>query len=183
MVLVHWRHERAGDSGTRSEIFLYSHGANVLRHERSFCPRSRAQRKWMQPMIRLPLSLVFSLFLMNGCSQPDEVKIYKSPVEGLYYTVEGYHAAGPTSDTSRVVAHMVRNGEETTLLVLEGENLVVANVHWESPSEVTLCLDGGITSTFRNEVTLISGRESVTLRNLLTETCVSEGAKPEPESR
>lgn len=111
------------------------------------------------------------LLLVSGCAKPDSVTEFKSPIDGLYYTVEEHRASGPTSDSSRVVAHLYRNGGSNRIVILEGENLVISTLRWDSPSQVTLCLNGGITSTFRNEVTLISGRDSVTVHNRLIESC------------
>ncbi len=115
--------------------------------------------------------------LTSGCSKPDHVTTIKSPTEGVFYTVETFKAGGPTSDTTRVIAHLERNGKAKKMLVLDGENLTVAKVIWNNPHDVTLCLDGGITNTFRNEVTLIVGdtpNGSETIYNHLGEHCGSE---------
>lgn len=118
--------------------------------------------------------------LTSGCSKPDHVTTIKSPTEGVFYTVETFKAGGPTSDTTRVIAHLERNGKAKKILVLDGENLTVAKVIWNSPHDVTLCLQGGITNTFRNEVTLIVGdtpNGSETIYNHLGEHCGGDPTK------
>jgi hypothetical protein len=110
--------------------------------------------------------------LLSGCSKPDSVTTIKSPIEGMFYTVEISKAGGPTSDTTRVYAHLERNGKAKKILVLDGENVKVARIIWNNPHDATLCLDGGITDTFRNEVTLIVGdapNDSETIHNHLQE--------------
>ena len=90
--------------------------------------------------------------------------------------METFKAGGPTSDTTRVYAHFERNGKAKKLLVLDGENLTVAKITWSNPHDAILCLDGGITDTFRNQVTLIVGDapdDSETINNHLREHCDS----------
>lgn len=41
--------------------------------------------------------------------------------------------------------------------MLDRGNLTVKTIIWNDPHDATLCLDGGITETFRNHVTLIVG--------------------------
>jgi hypothetical protein len=129
----------------------------------------------MKNFLVLPMICLMS-FLVSGCSKPDGVTTIKSPTEGVFYTVEIFKAGGPTSDTTRVYAHMERHGKDKKLLVLDGENLTVAKIIWNNPHDATFCLDGGITNTFRNEVTLIVGDtpdDSVTIYNHLREHCDS----------
>jgi hypothetical protein len=121
-------------------------------------------------------TICLMLFLVSGCSKPDEVTTIKSPTEGVFYTVETFKAGGPTSDTTRVYAHMERHGKDKKLLVLDGENLTVTKIIWNNPHDATFCLNGGITNTFRNEVTLIVGDtpdDSETIHNHLSEHCDS----------
>jgi hypothetical protein len=116
----------------------------------------------------LPLVLFTSLVLL-ACAKPNAVRVFNSPTNGVFYTVETYYGHGPSSDTTRVYASLGHGGEK--MLVLEGENLTVTKVMWEGQHAATLCLDGGITGTFRNEVTLISGTASETIHNRLQEHC------------
>jgi|GEM_PF-2115951 len=114
--------------------------------------------------------------LTSGCSKPNSVTTSKSPTDGLFYTVETFKAGGHTSDTTRVYAHLERNGKAKKMLVLDGENVTVQKISWNNPHDATLCLDGGITDTFRNEVTLIVGdapEDSETIHNHLQEHCDS----------
>jgi hypothetical protein len=113
--------------------------------------------------------------MVSGCSKPDNVTTINSPTQGVFYTVETSKASGPTSDTTRVYAHLERNGKERKLLVLDGEDLTV-EVLWKDSHNATFCLDGGITDTFRNEVTLIVGDtpdDSERIYNHLSEHCGS----------
>ncbi|MDP9053422.1 MAG: hypothetical protein M3N93_03850 [Acidobacteriota bacterium] len=114
---------------------------------------------------------LLQIVFMSGCSKPNAVTTFKSPMDGLFYTVETYYGSGPASDTSRVYAHLERDGKSRRMLVLEGDNLTVKKITWNSPYDATLCLDGGITGTFRSEVTLISGSTSETIQNHLQEHC------------
>ncbi len=119
------------------------------------------------------LTVLLGSFI-SGCAKPDRVITIKSPTVGVFYTVETFKAGGPASDTTRVYAHFERNGEAKRLLVLEGGNLTVKKIIWNDPHDVTVCLDGGITETFRNHVTLIVGDapdDSETINNSLQEHC------------
>jgi hypothetical protein len=122
-------------------------------------------------MNRLVLCFATVFCLIVGCGRPDRVTTVPSPVEGVFYTVETTFGHGPSSDTNRIHAHLRRNGQAKRLLVLEGENLTVTKVNWDGPHDVTVCLDGVITNTFRNVVTLIVGNASETIRNHLHEDC------------
>ena len=116
------------------------------------------------------LSLVlFASLVLLACAKPNAVRTFNSPTERVFYTVETYYGRGPSSDTTRVYANLGHGGGK--VLVLEGENLTVTNVIWNGQHSATLCLDGGITDTFRNEVTLISGSVSETILNRLQEHC------------
>jgi hypothetical protein len=78
------------------------------------------------------------------------------------------------SDFSWVCAHLERNGKTKKMLVLDGEYLQNVKIVWTSPQDVTLCLHGGITDTFRNEVTLMVGdtpETSETIHNHLQKHC------------
>lgn len=96
--------------------------------------------------------------LVSGCFKPDNVTTFKSPTTGLFYAVGTFKTSGPTSDTTGVYAHLERNGNIKKLLVLGGENLTVEKIIWNDPHNATLCLDGGITDIFGDQVTLIVGK-------------------------
>ncbi len=71
-------------------------------------------------------------------------------------------------------AHLERNGKARKILVLSGEKSHSADIIWSTPHDATLCLEGGITDAFRNEVTLIVGdtrEDSETIHNVLQEQC------------
>ena len=108
---------------------------------------------------RVLLTIAISLSLaVTGCARPDKVAISRSPTEGVFLTVETYYGHGAvSSDITRVYAHFERHGKAKKVLVLEGDNLTVSKILWVTPHAETLCLDGGITNIFRNQVTLILG--------------------------
>lgn len=116
------------------------------------------------------------IVLLAGCSRPDKVLTFPSPAKGLFYTVEEYYARGPVSDTDRVVAHLERNGKSDSMLVLDGGDVTVKAIHWDGQSDVTICIEGGITNTFRNQVTLFAGESSATVHNHLEERCADAPA-------
>ncbi len=142
-------------------------------------PQSRGLATLGVPTMKkycLTLGIFLAPILVLGCGKPDSVVTVKSPIEGVFYTVETSYAAGPTSDTTRVYAHLERGGRPRKILVLSGENMTVAKISWDNPHDVTLCLADGITDTFRNEVTLIVGNapeDSETIHNHLQEHCDS----------
>jgi hypothetical protein len=90
----------------------------------------------------------------------------------MFYTVETFYGHGALeSDYTRVYAHLRRDQSSERILVLSGGYLELRKVVWTSPHEDTFCLGAGRTDTFRNEVTLIIGNESETVRNHLDERC------------
>jgi hypothetical protein len=120
----------------------------------------------------LPTMTCLIGILLSGCSKPDQVTTIKSPVEGVFFTVETFHGHGAAdSDFTWVYAHLERNGKSRKVLVLSGTYLTVSKIVWVAPHEDTICIDGGITDTFRNEVTLIAGDVSETIRSHLNEHC------------
>ena len=119
---------------------------------------------------------IWLLLLLSvlGCGKSDSVQIVKSPIKGLFYTVELSKAAGPVSNTTRVFAHLERGGKSKKILVLDGSDMTISKITWNNPHDVTLCLAAGITSTFRNQETLIVGdtpADSITIHNNLDEHC------------
>jgi hypothetical protein len=71
----------------------------------------------------------------------------------------------------RVYAHLEHNGKSKKVLVLSSTNITVSKIVWTAPHEDTICLGGGITDTFRNEVTLTVGGASESIRSHLDEHC------------
>jgi hypothetical protein len=127
-------------------------------------------------------AMVIWFVLITGCSRPDKLLTFPSSDDGLFYTVEEYHAGGPVSDTDRVVAHLRRNGKSASIVVLEGGNLTIKNIEWNNQNDVTICIDGGITNTFRSQVTLLAGDSSATVHNHLDERC-STGRNPQVQGK
>jgi hypothetical protein len=124
-------------------------------------------------------SLLLLLILgISGCARPYKIETFKSPTAGVFYTVEIYNGGpGPLgSDVTKVYAHFERNGKSTRISVLEGDSLTVSKIIWNTSQDDTICLDGGITERFSNQVTLILGdtqEDAVTIRNHLDERCPS----------
>jgi hypothetical protein len=121
--------------------------------------------------------------LVSACGKRDSIMMVKSPTDGVYYTIEVSKAIGLASDTTRVYAHLQRNGKTRKILVLSGEDLTVTRITWKNPHDATICLDGGITDTFRNEVTLIVGdglNDSESIHNHLDEHCSGVPAPAAP---
>ena len=97
--------------------------------------------------------------VVSGCARPDKVTTFESPTAGVFFTVEKNNGGpGPLgSDVTKVYAHLERHGKSTRILVLEGDSLSVSKVIWNTPHDDSICLDGGISDTFHNQVTLILG--------------------------
>jgi len=128
----------------------------------------------------LLIALYLTVSFISGCAKPDHVTTVKSPTEGVFYTVETFNGHGAAdSDFTRVYAHLERNGESDKKLVVDGGYLEISKITWASPHDVTLCLQAGVTDSFRSEVTLMVGDISVTLHNHLREDCnVTSMASP-----
>ena len=113
---------------------------------------------------------------MSGCEKPYKVETLHTPVKGVYFTVATYSGGSGLlgTDTTKVYAHFVRDGGSARSLVLEGDSLTVSRIIWRPPNIATICLDGGLTAIFHNQVTLdLSGgrRQYLTIRNRLREHC------------
>ena len=117
-----------------------------------------------------------TLCIVMGCAgKPDRVITIKSPSNSVFYTKETSSGTGPVSaDYTRVYAHFSNNGKTVRQLVISGEHIESASISWTSPNDVEICVDQGITDTFRNQVTLITGdtpSSSITIHNHLKERC------------
>jgi hypothetical protein len=111
-----------------------------------------------------------------GCTgKPDRVVTIKSPSNSVFYTKETTAGTGPVSaDYTRVYARISNNGRNAKQLVISGEYIENASITWTSPNDVEICIEQGITDTFRNEVTLITSdtpSSSITIHNHLKERC------------
>jgi hypothetical protein len=93
----------------------------------------------------------------------------------VFYTVETFKGHGAIdNDFTRVYAHLDRNGKSDNKLVVDGEYLEFSRITWTGPHDVTLCMQNGITNSYRNQVTLITGDTvdaSETIHNHLQEHC------------
>jgi hypothetical protein len=122
-----------------------------------------------------PTNIAFACLIalaLAGCAKPSAVKVVKSPVRSVYLTIEYYNGNGPASaDDVRVYAHFEQGGDTDRKLILEGEYLELSKLTWVGSNKVLICLSGGITDTFRNEVTLIIGRADRKVHSYLREDC------------
>jgi len=127
----------------------------------------------MKSHLRFSASLLLILSLL-GCAKPNRVETVNSPTNGVFYTVETFGNGPLVSDFTRVYAHLERRGKSDKKLVIDGDYLEFSKITWNDPHDVTLCMKGGITNTFRNEVTLIVGdrpEDSETIHSHLDEHC------------
>lgn len=125
----------------------------------------------MSRRFKLVLAYLLSLFVF-GCEKPSSVKVVKSPTDSIFLTVESYGGKGPASaDDTRLYAHFSQDGAADRKLILEGEYLEISKLYWVKPDELMICLAGGITDTFRNEVTLSIGRSDRKVRSSLRDVC------------
>lgn len=116
--------------------------------------------------------LCLLLTLLLACAKPDQVTTIKSPTEGVFYTVETFYGHGAIdTDVTRVYAHLERNGKSDKKLVLAGQYLEISKISWAGMHDATLCLQGGFTNSFHNEVTLSIDRDSEEIHNYLREDC------------
>jgi hypothetical protein len=125
----------------------------------------------MKKSFFLPLLMAI---LLSGCAKPDHVSTSKSPIDGLFYTVETFNGSGPVDpDYTRVYAHLQRDGKSDKQLVMDGGYLDISKITWAGSHDAILCLKSGVTKSFRSEVTLGSGSASETIRNHINEHCDS----------
>jgi hypothetical protein len=119
-------------------------------------------------------ALCFAATCVSGCTKPGYVTTIKSPLDGVSYTVEtafGFGGAIGSVDVS-VYARLQRSGQTDKALVLSGSGLRFSSITWNTPHDVTFCLDGGITGTFHNIVLLRTGeRTSEEIHNHLRDDC------------
>jgi hypothetical protein len=130
----------------------------------------------------LLVMMLSQMFALVGCTKnPDQVTTVRSPNPEIFYTVEQYDGNGPVSaDVTRVYAHLEYDGKSAKSSVLEGEYLSVERVTWLGPNEVSLCISHGLTTIFRNRVTLRVEGASEMIRTHLQEA--SKGICPAPVS-
>lgn len=128
----------------------------------------------MSRLFLIVLSLM--IVLISGCAKPDSVNTIKSPLDGVYYTVETSYGHGAASaDFTKVYAHIEHGSRSDKKLVIDGDYLEFSSIVWTGPQDVVLCIKAGITDSFRNEVTLIVESVSMTIHNHLQEHCDSVG--------
>lgn len=126
--------------------------------------------------MKMYLGVFLSIAVLGivGCSRPDKVTTVASPRPALFYTVETTSGDGPMSSGSTDVYANLRDGSKVhRVLVLRGLYLQISSIKWNSPDDVTMCVAGGITSVFRNQITLNGDDTYVTVHNHFDERCDS----------
>jgi hypothetical protein len=115
---------------------------------------------------------VLSIAMLSGChAKPDQIVTTPSPDSSVFYTVETFRGDGPLSSGSTdVYAHLKAGSDIDRKLVLHGLYLNT-RVTWTDRDNADLCLAGGLTSEFYNEVTLNAGKAYKTIHNHLKENC------------
>jgi len=123
----------------------------------------------MNKIIQLSALLLLAMF--SACSRSIQISTIKSPVAGVFYTVETYEGQGAIdNDYTRVYLHMERSGQSDKALVLSGTYVVVSKVEWINSTEnVIFTENGGFTDTYRNQVTLRAGGVTETFHAYLQE--------------
>ena len=113
------------------------------------------------------------VYVASACTGPPaKVTTIKSPTDGVFYTMETWTGEGAiVNDHTEVYAHFERRGRFEKQLVLEGENIDDTRIVWISGDVARVCLYGGVTTLFHNEVTLRAGDASITLHNQLRDDC------------
>jgi hypothetical protein len=110
--------------------------------------------------------------LLVSCDKSGKTSEVVGPSNGVTYVVEVKYGQGATSsDFTRVFAAPVENASSRAILVLSGENLDVRSIKWSDSSNVVICLDGGITDHFFNEVRVPVRNGSLQVKNHLVEHC------------
>jgi hypothetical protein len=109
---------------------------------------------------------------LYGChAKPDHIVYIRSTDPNVFYTVESSDGHGPLdSGATDVYAHMNDGSASDRKLVLHGLYLNT-RITWIDRDNVSLCLAGGLTSEYYNEVTLNAGQAYRTIHNHLKENC------------
>jgi hypothetical protein len=118
------------------------------------------------------INLIFLMILVAcSSSKPDQVITIKSPVDGVFYTVETHHGQGALdNDHTWVYLHKEHSGKSAKALVLSGAYVNVSKIEWSNSIENIIFFDGGSTERFCNEVTLSIDGVSETFHAYLQET-------------
>ncbi len=120
----------------------------------------------------IQISALLLLATLIACSRHTQITTIKSPVAGVFYTVETYEGQGAIdNDYTRVYLHMERSGQSDKALVLSGTYVTVSKVEWINSTENVIFMEnGGFTSTFQNQVTLRAGGITETYHAYLQES-------------
>ena len=124
-------------------------------------------------MTRCSLLAILLIPAVGCVERPEHVDTIRSPLAGLFVTVEVSYGGGPAvGDVSNIYAHLDVNGRSDKQLILSGDYFQGTRVIWQSPSDVELCLSkGALTDRYRNQVTLSVGDSLVTVHSHIDEPC------------
>lgn len=118
------------------------------------------------------LLLAAALTAFTACHRPDEVRKVPSPAPGLSLSVETYYGRGAVApDQTLLYADFSHSGQSARELILVGSNLSIADLRWDGPSALIICLSGGYTGTFHNEVILNAGGQTTAVHSRLEQNC------------
>lgn len=105
--------------------------------------------------------ICFAFIFSLNCSKPNEIKTIKTPIDGIFFTIEtSYGRAAMDSDITEVYANLERNGRKDKTLVLHGQNMTVSNIVCVNDRNYTICVDSGITTISNGEIALKAGDAS-----------------------
>ena len=118
------------------------------------------------------VSLAGLSLIVSSCTKPDRVRTIKSPDPSIFLTVETQNGTGAiSSDFTNAYVHFTRDGKTTKQVLINGEYLEDADFAWQKPNVIAICLHGGYTDEFHNEITLEIGSAFKNFHAFLKESC------------
>jgi hypothetical protein len=100
-------------------------------------------------------ALLATLFVAACSKTSTEVTELSVPDSSLKLTFSAGRGGGPlVADSSELTMSLHKGKESDSEVVLSGIYITLKRVTWDNPHNATICIDGGYTSTFRNNITL-----------------------------
>jgi hypothetical protein len=129
-----------------------------------------------EAMRRLLLCALLATLVLApaACGRRNTEIVISTPAPGVRIVNSVSRGNGPLSgDFSELSAVFERSGEKDKKLVLSGTYLEIDRIDWRDPHNATICLRGGYTHEFSNNVTLnaYAQRVSYELHFSLREDC------------
>jgi hypothetical protein len=116
--------------------------------------------------------VIAAALLGSGCNKVDESRKIDGPNNGATYVIETSYGLGAATSDYTVLSAVSRGDKEgKKVLVLSGENLVIQKLTWTDANNVYICLKGGITDRYANQVSIGPIEKLVKIRNHLVEDC------------